>query len=376
MKQKKTILALNVGSSSIKYSLFQNEECIFSGEEEKVFTKKQRYSSLSKIFSELEKRRIKPDAVVHRVVHGKDFRKPEIIDVMLIKKLKKIAELAPLHEIPEVQAIEFCKERLEAENKNSGKKKAVQIAVFDTSFYADMPEKNAIYGIPYRFYKKGIRKYGFHGISHKYVTNELKEFMNEKGKIISCHLGNGSSVTAVVNGKAIDTSMGFTPLEGLIMGTRSGSIDPAIIPYLIKYEKMSIAEISSMLNNESGLLGISGMSGDMKTLLKNKEKNRKAKFAVEVFIDRVVKQIGSYAAMMNGVDAIVFTGGIGEHNSYIRNEISKNLLFLGVKIDRKMNNKLNFTKKIQISFKSSKVKIFAVKTDEMLEMVIEAKSII
>jgi len=376
MKQKKTILALNVGSSSIKYSLFQDEECIFSGEEEKVFTKKQRYSSLSKIFSELEKRKIKPDAVVHRVVHGKDFRQPEIIDTMLIKKLNKIAELAPLHEIPEVQAIEFCKERLEAENKNSEKKKAVQAAVFDTSFYADMPEKNSIYGIPYRFYKKGIRKYGFHGISHKYVTNEIKEFMNGKGKVISCHLGNGSSVTAVVNGKAIDTSMGFTPLEGLVMGTRSGSIDPAIIPYLIKYEKMSIAEISSMLNNESGLLGISGLSRDMRTLLENKEKDRKAKLAVEVFIDRVVKQIGSFAAMMNGVDAIIFTGGIGEHNPYIRNEISKNLLFLGVKIDGKMNNNLNFNKKIQISSKSSKVKIFAVKTDEMLEMIIEAKSII
>jgi acetate kinase len=257
-------------------------------------------------------------AIGHRVVHGgEEFNKSTIINAEVIKYIEKYCELAPLHNPPSLLGIKACKALLAD---------IPQVAVFDTAFHADMPTHAYLYGLPYQYYKKyKIRRYGFHGTSHRYVAIKAAKMLGkplEELKLITCHLGNGCSITAVSGGKSIDTSMGFTPLEGLLMGTRSGDIDPAIVFYLMEKENLNANQISDLLNKKSGLLGISGVSNDMRDLMREADAgNERAKAALEVFFYRIKKYIGAYMAAMNGVDAIVLTAGIGENNPKIKDRI-------------------------------------------------------
>jgi acetate kinase len=307
------ILVINSGSSSLKFKLFKDDKVLVKGIIERIGkTVPNHEKAIEKVGSLLKKHSV--DAVGHRVVHGgEDFTKSVIIDNTVIKAIKKNSKLAPLHNPANLAGIKACKKLF----------KCPQVAVFDTAFHQTMEKKAFLYPIPYKYYQDNkIRKYGFHGTSHEYVYNQVKE-----KKVITCHLGNGASICAIDNGKVIDTSMGLTPLEGLMMGTRSGDLDPGVIFQLSK--KMSLNKIEKMLNNESGLLGISGISSDMRDLKHNK--NERAKLAVEMFHHRVIKYIGAYAALLKGVEAIIFTGGIGENSEYNRKEIIKNLSYLKTK---------------------------------------------
>ncbi|MCM8784217.1 MAG: acetate kinase [Candidatus Omnitrophica bacterium] len=347
------ILVINAGSSSIKYSLFQmpQETRLLRGVLERigenfsfikhqvsgrsVFLKKLKIphhrAGINFIFSLLldRKKGVLKDlkeitAVAHRVVHGGEaFRQPCVIDRKRLLKIEEYSILAPLHNPPAVLVIKVCFEHL---------KGIPQIAVFDTAFHSTMPKQAFFYGLPYNLYERfGIRKYGFHGTSHQYVAEEAAKILKKplKGlKIITCHLGNGCSITAVKGGKSIDTSMGFTPLEGLVMGTRPGDFDPSIILFLLK-KGYSLEKIDEMLNKKSGLLGLSGISNDMRDINKAvKKKNPRAKLARDVFVYRVQKYIGAYAGIMGGLDALVFTAGIGENQKEIRRAICKGLDFL------------------------------------------------
>ncbi len=261
-------------------------------------------------------------AIGHRVVHGGvQFKKPTIINDEVVSKIRECFELAPLHNPANLAGIEACIELLP---------EVKQVAVFDTAFHQSLPEHAYIYGLPYEYYEKyNLRKFGFHGTSHQYVAHEaariLKKHLN-KLKLVTCHLGNGCSVTAVKNGKSVDTSMGFTPLEGLVMGTRCGDIDPASVIFLADKEKISLPEIDRVLNYKSGLKGISGLSNDMREIKKAaREGNKRAKLALDIFIYRITKYIGSYIAAMGGVDAIVFTAGVGENEKDIREKAVKGL---------------------------------------------------
>jgi len=262
--------------------------------------------------------------VGHRVVHGgESFRKPCIIDKKKLAKLKEYSPLAPLHNPPQVLVIEICFEYL---------KGIPQVAVFDTAFHSTLPKHAFIYGLPYELYERfGIRKYGFHGISHQYVAEETAKILKkplEKLKIITCHLGNGCSITAIKEGKSMDTSMGFTPLEGVMMGTRPGDFDPSIIIFLLK-KGYSIKKIEEMLNKRSGLLGLSGISNDMRDIMEEiKKGNPQAKLARDVFVYRIQKYIASYIGILGGLDALVFTAGIGENQREIRDRICKGIDFL------------------------------------------------
>ncbi|MCQ4921826.1 acetate kinase [Tissierella carlieri] len=274
-------------------------------------------------------------AVGHRVVHGGEtFASSVIIDDEVMKVLDECIELAPLHNPPNITGIEACKELMP---------NTPMVAVFDTAFHQTMEADNYIYPIPYEFYEKyKIRRYGFHGTSHKYVSLRAAEILGKDIKdlnIVTCHLGNGSSVCAVQGGKSMDTSMGFTPLEGLAMGTRSGDIDPAIIPFIMDKENMTFEEVNSMLNKQSGVLGISGISSDFRDLeIAMEEGNKRAKLALDVFVNRVKKYVGAYVATMCSIDALVFTAGIGENSSYIREKVCEGLECLGIKIDTELNN--------------------------------------
>jgi len=318
------ILVLNSGSSSIKYKLFDiregSEKLLDKGLVERIGEKIPSHKEgihfiLDKVGSQI-------DAVGHRVVHGGDrFSKSVLIDNNVIKAIEYFIELAPLHNPPSLLTINESRKLLS---------RVPHVAVFDTAFYHDMPEYAYFYAIPYKFYEKyKIRKYGFHGTSHRYVSNNaaclLKKPLN-KLKLITCHLGNGCSITAVKNGKAIDTSMGFTPLEGVVMGTRSGDMDPAIIPYLMEKENIDVNQVIEILNKKSGLLGVSELTNDMRELIKERGGNKKVKLALDIFIYRIKKYIGSYTAVMSGCDAVIFTGGIGENNPGIVEEICKGVI--------------------------------------------------
>jgi len=300
-------------------------------------------------------------AIGHRVVHGGEyFNESVIINDKVKKVISDCSELAPLHNPSNLIGIEACELMMPG---------IPQVAVFDTAFHQTMPEKAYLYAIPYELYKKyGIRKYGFHGTSHQYVSQRAAEILGKPYsslKIITCHLGNGSSICAVDKGKSVDTSMGFTPLEGLAMGTRSGDIDPSIFPFLAEKENMTVSEIENLLNKKSGVLGLSGISSDIRDI---KEAiyngNSQAKSALDLFMYRVVKYIGEYVAVMNGVDAIVFTAGIGENNADIRKTICSNLSFIGVKTDKEKNNCSG--KEVDFSAKDSKVHVLVVPTNEEL----------
>jgi len=261
-------------------------------------------------------------AVGHRVVHGAEkFQKPVLIDNSVIKKIEQCSLIAPLHNPANLEGILACKKLLPG---------IKQIAVFDTAFHQTLPDYAYMYGLPYDYYKRlGIRKYGFHGTSHEYVALEAARCLKKpvkKLKIITCHLGNGCSITAVNKGKSVDTSMGFTPLEGVIMGTRCGDIDPALVTYIMRKEKIGIAEIENILNKKSGLKGLSGLSNDMRVLEgRLKKDDSHSKLAINVFTYRIKKYIGAYAAVMGGCDVLIFTGGIGEHQAKIRKKITQNI---------------------------------------------------
>ncbi|MCX5677516.1 MAG: acetate kinase [Candidatus Omnitrophica bacterium] len=349
------ILVINCGSSSAKYQLFdvKNLRCIARGMVERIGSPlaNLRYQNNGK---QLHKKVACPDHYVairiivdsltspghgvikskdlingigHRVVHGgEEFKRSTMITPGVIRSIEKYSELAPLHNPPALLGIKACLKIL------SGVR---QVAVFDTSFHQTMPPEAFLYGLPFKFYKKyGIRKYGFHGTSHRFVADEAAKILKRplKGlKLVTCHLGNGCSMAAVKNGESIDTTMGFTPLEGLVMGTRSGDLDPAVVFYLMEKEKLSPHRISDILNKESGLLGISGVSNDMRDIMKaargeNKSKGLpRARMALEMFIYRIEKYIGAYQAAMNGLDAVILTAGIGENNPWIMKRLKKDL---------------------------------------------------
>ena len=310
------------------------------------------------------------DAIGHRVVHGAEkFSDSVLITPAVMAALEEFVELAPLHNPPNISGINACSDTLP---------KVPQVAVFDTAFHQSMPKHAFLYGLPYEAYKKfGVRRYGFHGTSHKFVSQRAAEMMSDHMtnlRIITCHLGNGASIAAVKNGKSIDTSMGFTPLQGLVMGTRCGDIDPAIPAYLMKKEGLSPDEIDTYLNKKSGVLGISGLSSDFRDLEQAVETgNERAQLAIDVFTYTVRKYIGSYAAAMGGVDAIVFTAGLGENSAYIRDKICNGLEFLGTRIDSAKNAIRG--KEQEISVEGSKVKIFVIPTNEELMIARDTKTI-
>lgn len=300
-------------------------------------------------------------AVGHRVVHGGEkYSDSVLIDDEVLKSIKDCIVLAPLHNPPNVIGIEACKELMP---------NTPMVAVFDTAFHQTMPKHAYICPVPYELYEKyGVRKYGFHGTSHKYVSYKVAETMGKDIKdlkIITCHLGNGCSLAAVKNGKSVDTSMGFTPLAGVMMGTRSGSIDPSVISFLIEQHGYTIEQIDELLNKKSGILGISGVSSDFRDVLEAAEsENERAKLALEIFYYKVRTQISAYAGAMGGVDVIVFTAGIGENSSITRREILKGLEFFGFTINTEKNE---LRGKIQeISNEDSRVKVYVVPTNEEL----------
>lgn len=300
-------------------------------------------------------------AVGHRVVHGGEkYADSVVIDDEVMKDLVDFSALAPLHNPPNIIGIKSC-QALMPDTK--------MVAVFDTAFHQTMPEKAFLYGLPYEMYKENhIRKYGFHGTSHKYVSYRTAEILGrdvKELKIVTCHLGNGASVAAVHNGKSVDTSMGFTPLEGLLMGTRCGDIDPAIIPYLMKEYNYSYDEVLDIMNKKSGVLGLSGVSSDFRDIeVAADGGNNRANLALDVFFYRVKKYIGYFVAAMNGIDALVFTAGLGENAPEAREAIASDLEYLGIYLD-KAKNKVR-GKEAVVSTDDSKVKVLVVPTNEEL----------
>ncbi len=311
------------------------------------------------------------DAVGHRVVHGGDkFAESVVIDDEVIKGIEEVSPLAPLHNPANLIGIRACKSIMPD---------VPGVVVFDTAFHQTMEPVAYMYGLPYECYEKyKVRRYGFHGTSHSFVSKRAMDILGldpNNSKIIVCHLGNGASVTAVKNGKSVDTSMGLTPLEGLVMGTRSGDIDPAIIEYLAKNMNKSLEEVMNIINKESGVYGLSGVSSDFRDLeAAANEGNERAQLAQEVFAYRVLKYIGAYTAALDGVDAIVFTAGLGENNALMRGMICKNLGFLGINIDKEKNS-IRGQEQV-ISTPDSKVSVVVVPTNEELAIAREAVALI
>ena len=384
------VLVINCGSSSLKYQVLDmtNEELICKGLVERIgmegsvisHTKtgmdkfvleapmKDHKDAIGHVIDALkdEEHGVVKDmseigAVGHRVVHaGEKFAHSVLITDDVIKALEECVELAPLHNPPNLLGIAACQELMPD---------TPMVGVFDTAFHQTMPPQSYIYAIPYEYYEKyGIRRYGFHGTSHKYVSERAAEMLNvniEDLKIITCHLGNGASVSAIKRGKCIDTSMGLTPLEGLVMGTRSGDIDPAIVTYIREKENLEQGVANDILNKKSGMLGISGVSSDFRDIeAAAEEGNERAMLALKVFAQRVKFYIGGYIAEMNGVDAIVFTAGVGENDMGMRDIICNEMGNLGIKLDL-VKNKVR-GKEMVISAEDSKVKVLLIPTNEEL----------
>ena len=312
-------------------------------------------------------------AVGHRLVHGGEkFASSVVITDEVKKAVEECNDLAPLHNPVNLIGVAACEKLMPG---------TPMVAVFDTAFHQTMPEKAYMYGLPYEYYEKyKVRRYGFHGTSHSFVSKRAAEVMGksyDEVKTIVCHLGNGSSVSAVLNGKCVDTSMGLTPLEGLVMGTRSGDIDPAIMEFIAKKENLDIEGVMEVLNKKSGVFGISGgLSSDFRDLTDAMNAgDKKAKIAMDVFSYRVAKYIGSYAAAMNGVDDIVFTAGIGENDDYVREEVCKYLGYLGVDFDSEVNKGLR-GKEAELTKEGSKVKVFVIPTNEELAIARETLALV
>ena len=381
------ILVVNAGSSSLKYQLFDmtTNEVLAKGNCERIGIDgvithkrpgKEDYSAnaplrdhkaaielVLKLLCDAELGVIaSPDeigAVGHRFAHGGEkLRKSSLLGEEEVAYLEEIAELNPLHGPPAISGFKACKSVMPSIN---------HVGVFDTSYYSDMKEHTYIYPIPYELYEKyKIRRYGFHGTSHRYVCAKAADIIgNKDAKIITCHLGNGSSITASVGCKAVDTSMGFTPQEGVPMGTRSGTIDPTIATYIMKKEGKSAQEVENLLNKQSGLIGISGVSSDCRDIAKAAaEGNARAALAQKVLIHNIKKIIGSYVAEMNGLDALIFTAGIGENDAYIREQVCRDMSYLGVEIDEAYNMSAPRGKDIELTAKGAKVRTFVLPTNE------------
>ncbi|MBQ3076445.1 MAG: acetate kinase [Clostridia bacterium] len=312
------------------------------------------------------------DAVGHRVVHGSEtFSGSVKITDAVMKSLEECSELAPLHNPPNIVGINACKEVMGDD--------IPQVGVFDTAFHQTMPKKAYLYGLPYEYYEKyKVRKFGFHGTSHRYVTERAAAMLGKDAKdlkIITCHLGNGSSIAAVDGGVSVDTTMGFTPLEGLVMGTRSGSMDPAIVTFLMEKEGLDTAGVNNVMNKKSGVLGVSGVSSDFRDLEEAfKGGNELAGLAIDMFAYQVKKYIGSYAAAMGGVDAVVFTAGVGENSVSMRAQIVEGLEFMGIKIDAEKNNTRG--KEVDVSADDATVRTLVIPTNEELMIALDTKDIV
>ena len=386
------VLVINAGSSSLKYQLLDTEsgEVMAKGLCERIGidgvlthtgnksdekfkfdiampTHKEAIQSVINILLDPEKGVISSmseiDAVGHRVVHGGEFFSDSvIITEKVLKAIEDCVPLAPLHNPPNLTGIQACREVMGPD--------VPMVAVFDTAFHQTMPGKAYLYGLPYEYYEKyKVRRYGFHGTSHMFVSGEAIKFGNldpENAKVIVCHLGNGASISASIGGKCVDTSMGLTPLEGLIMGTRSGDIDPAVVQFICNKEGKDVNEVLNILNKKSGVLGMSGgISSDFRDIEKAKEEgNHLAAVALDAFVYRVAKYVGAYTAAMNGVDAIAFTAGVGENDKVTRKNVCEYLGYLGVKIDDEANN-VRGERRI-ISAPDSKVKVMLIPTNEEL----------
>ena len=395
------VLVINCGSSSLKFQLInaQSEEVLAKGicerigidgrltyqpeggEKEKsdkaMPTHTEAIQFVIEALTNTETGVIKSldeiGAVGHRVVHGGEkFASSVVITEEVKKAIEECNDLAPLHNPANLIGIEACEKLMPG---------TPMVAVFDTAFHQTMPEKAYMYGLPYEYYEKyKVRRYGFHGTSHSYVSRKAAEVMGrsyEDLKTIVCHLGNGSSVSAVMNGKSVDTSMGLTPLEGLVMGTRSGDIDPAIMEFIAQKEGIDIPGVMSILNKKSGVFGLSGgLSSDFRDLTDAMNSgNKKAKDAMDVFSYRVAKYIGSYVAAMNGVDGIVFTAGIGENDDYVREQVCSYLGYLGIEFDKEVNDGLR-GKQVELTKPGSKVRVFVIPTNEELAIARETLALV
>lgn len=393
------ILVINCGSSSLKYQLInmENEMSLAQGLVERIGNEG---SVLTQKVEGREKYIIKQGmkdhkdaiqlvlktlvdetngvissveeiaAVGHRVVHGGEFYSSSVlIDEKVMQALEECSKLAPLHNPPNIIGINACKALMPS---------TPMVAVFDTAFHQTMPEHAYIYPLPYELYEENkIRKYGFHGTSHKYVSQVAAEMMDKDIKdlkIVSCHLGNGASIAAIKGGKSIETSMGFTPLAGLAMGTRAGDIDPAIITFMMEELNLSAHEVMDVVNKKSGVLGISGLSSDFRDLWSAAETNKRAQLALDVFHYKIRTFICSYAGALGGVDCIIFTAGIGENSSKAREACCEELEFLGVKIDKEKNNVAG--KAVDVSAADSRVKILVIPTNEELMIARDTKEIV
>lgn len=394
------ILVINCGSSSLKYQLInmENEGCLALGLVERIGIEgskltqkvngnkyiieqpmKDHTDAIKLVLGALidSEHGVIGDlseigAVGHRIVHGGEkYAGSVIINNEVMKNLEECSKLAPLHNPANIIGINACKALMPT---------TPMVAVFDTAFHQTMPEVAYIYPLPYELYtNNGVRKYGFHGTSHKFVSDKAAEMMGKDIKdlkLITCHLGNGASVTAVQNGKSVETSMGFTPLEGIAMGTRYGSIDPAILTYVMKELNLTVDEASDLMNKKSGVLGISGISSDFRDIEKAawKEGNHRAQLALDIFTYKVKKFIGSYAAVMGGVDAIVFTAGLGENSPETREDICSGLEFLGAVLDKSKNKVRG--KATEISTDESKTKIFVIPTNEELVIARDTEALV
>ncbi|MFW6308931.1 MAG: acetate/propionate family kinase [bacterium] len=393
------ILVLNSGSSSIKFQLFnmESEEVLAKGQVSRI------NNDNSKLSYETSDDEIKKDIKIadhgaglevikeilvneevgvvadindiegigHRVVHGGEkYSESTLVDETVEKNIDELSSLAPLHNPHNLKGIQVCKKLIPDTS---------QVAVFDTSFHQTLPQKAYLYGLPYRYYEKyGIRRYGFHGTSHKYVSQRAARMMEKpitELNIITCHIGNGASMTAVKKGKSVETSMGLTPLEGLVMGTRSGDLDPSIVPFLVEREDISALEVERILNKESGLLGVSGISNDYREVKQAADNgNERAQAALDIFYHRMKKYIGSYTAVMGSLDAIVFTGGCGENEGTARASVLENMSYLGVEIDKQANQVRS--EEQEISTQNSDVKVFVIPTNEELVIARETKKLL
>jgi len=386
------ILVLNSGSSSLKFQLFDmpSKKVLVKGLAERIGEKTGQFKANDYVVEQampshkealelltgyllqpennLIKNKNEIIAVGHRVVHGGNtFVQPTLITTEVKEKIKELFSLAPLHNPANLTGIETAEEIFQ---------QARQVAIFDTAFHQTIPEKNHRYAIPAKFYQQGIRKYGFHGISHQYVSKKAHEMLGKTdSKIITLHLGNGASATAVLNGQSFDTSMGFGPMNGLIMGTRSGDIDQSIIFYLIEKEGMSPQEIQNILNKQSGMKALAG-SNDLRDIeAAAAQKDIKAQLALEMYAGAIKKYIGNYIAQMNGLDALIFTAGIGENSDVVRELVSQNMEYLGIGIDATKNkNPKNYNG--DITHISSKVKVWVIPTNEELEIALQTYKLI
>lgn len=393
------VLVINCGSSSLKYQLIdmENEFALAKGLVERIgmvgsilsqkIDGKEKYIIKRKMSDHKDAIQFVLEALVdnkngvikdmseinaigHRVAHaGEFYSKSVLINEKVIENLTSCIKLAPLHNPANLIGMDACRQLMPS---------TPMVAVFDTAFHQTIPEEAFIYALPYELYTEhGIRKYGFHGTSHKYVSDKAAEFLGKDIKdlkIITCHLGNGSSLAAIKGGKSIETSMGFTPLEGVAMGTRCGSIDPAIVTFMMQELNMNISEVNDVLNKKSGIYGISGLSSDFRDVTAAAKKNERARLALKVFYYKVRNFIGSYAAVMGGVDCIVFTAGLGENSSEARSAICEGLKFLGVSLD-KVKNKVS-GKIGDVSSDGSKVKVLVIPTDEELMIARDTKALV